>query len=154
MKSPPGSRRLLSAACAMALLFGLAGTVLASKSDEFTLQKACPHVDDPAACDIVSADPLTMLVGGQIHYLDRVWKETWRDGSLEIARVNVVTGDGKGAVIGQIRFLGYSGLFTWSKGTGTLAGLHASGTIEFVGTTSDGRWLYELAGTYHIDPAG
>ena len=59
-----------------------------------------------------------------------------------------------GAVLvrGQIRFIGETGKFTLRQGEGALAGLHATGTIAYTGTTRDGRSAFTLTGQYHVDP--
>lgn len=128
-------------------------TAQASPREDFYLEKLCPNADNPNACDIVSADPFSQLVGGQIIYTDRVLWENPAHHMFEIARIELTTGDGSGGASGQIRWLGDHGLFTIMQGTGSLAGLKANGRVDYAGEV-DGRWLYKLTGTYHMDPKG
>ena len=111
--------------------------------------KACPTEDDPAACEIISSTPFTELEGGRISYDDRVLRET--PTYREIARVTL-TGPGDDILVrGQIRFIGEAGKFTLRQGAGSLAGLHATGTVQFIGVDGD-QFLFTLTGRYHIDP--
>jgi hypothetical protein len=127
--------------------------VQASPRQDFYLEKICPRWDNPNACDIQNAaPPFTQLNGGQIIYTDRVYWENPAGHLFEIARVKITTGDGSGSALGQIRWVGDYGLFTIMQGTGSLAGLHANGTVEFKEVAGDGRWVFTWIGTYHVDP--
>ena len=117
----------------------------------FEIVKVCPTAGDPAACDIVSSTPFSKeLVGGRISYDDRVYRET--PTYREIARVTLTGPTGAVLVRGQIRFIGEAGKFTLRQGEGSLAGLLATGTIAYTGTTRDGRSAFTLTGQYHVDP--
>lgn len=147
-------KRILTASLIGLLLAMLVTTLAQASSPEyFSLEKVCPSLDNPNACDIQSADPISQLAGGQIIYFDRVYWENPAGHLFEIARVEVTTGDGSGQATGQIRWIKDHGLFTIGQGSGSLAGLHATGRVEFVDIANDGRWLFSLTGTYHIDPA-
>ena len=127
--------------------------VQASPRQDFYMEKICPNADNPNACDIQdAAPPFAQLIGGQIIYTDRVYWENPAGHLFEIARVEITTGDDSGSALGQIRWIGDYGLFTIMQGTGSLAGLHANGKVEFKDVASDGRWVFTLIGTYHIDP--
>ena len=127
-------------------------TVSASPRQDFYLEKICPSADNPNACDIVTADPLTQLVGGQVIYTDRVYWENPAGHLFEIAKVVITTGDGSGSAMGQVRWLGDYGLITIMQGTGSLAGLQANAKVEFKEVAADGRYLFSLTGTYHVNP--
>ena len=137
------------------LFLALLVTTLAQASppEYFYLMKVCPSLDNPNACDIQSADPFSQLVGGQIIYVDRVYWENPAAHLFEIARIEVTTGDASGQAIGQVRWIKDHGLFTIGQGSGSLAGLHANGRIEFLGLADD-RYAFSLTGTYHVDPVG
>ena len=127
--------------------------VQASPRQDLYLEKICPRPDNPNACDIQNAAaPFTQLNGGQIVYTDRVYWENPAGHLFEIARVVITTGDGSGSAMGQVRWVGDHGLFTVMQGTGSLAGLHANGKVEFKDVAGDGRWVFTWVGTYHIDP--
>ena len=128
--------------------------VQASPRQDFYLEKICPSLTNPTvACDIQnSAPPFTQLNGGQIIYTDRVNWENPAGHLFEIARVVITTGDGSGSALGQIRWIGDSGLFTIMQGTGSLAGLQANGKVEFKEVAGDERWVFTWIGTYHVDP--
>jgi hypothetical protein len=147
-------KKVLSISLVGLLLALLASTIAqASPPENFYLTKICPSLDNPNACDIQYADsPFEHLVGGQIIYFDRVYWENPAGHEFEIARVEVTTGDDTGQAIGQIRWIKDYGLFTFGQGSGSLAGLHANGRVEFVEITDDGRYVFSLTGTYHIDP--
>lgn len=144
-----------SAAVAGALVMGVVGAVAPSAGsppmDGFRLVKLCPTADDPAACDIVAAEPFEQLVGGRISYEDRVYWENPAGFTFEIARVTLTTGDDSGIVMGQVRWLKDSGKFTLRQGTGSLAGLHARGTVDYTGDVGD-QAEFTLVGTYHVQP--
>lgn len=129
-----------------------ATTVQASPRQDFYLEKVCPSLTNQNACDIVSADPIAQLVGGQVIYFDRVYWDNPAGYSFEIARVEVITGNNDGMVIGQVRWIKDHGLFTFNQGSGLLENLYATGRIDFLGVEPDGRWRFSLTGTYHIDP--
>lgn len=119
--------------------------------DGFQIVKLCPTADDPAACDIIASEPFGQLVGGRISYEDRVLWENPAGFTFEIARVTLTTGNNTGKVMGQVRWLKDSGKFTLRQGSGSLAGLHAVGTVEYTGEDGD-RYLYTLTGRYHLAP--
>lgn len=128
-------------------------TVQASPRQDFYFEKVCPSPDNPNACDIVDADsPFEQLMGGQVEYFDRVYWDNPAGFTFEIARVEVTTDESDGMVIGQIRWLKDHGLFTFTRGSGSLDNLYAAGRIDFLGVDPDGRWRFSLSGTYHIDP--
>lgn len=141
----------------LALLIVLATTasVQASPRQAFDLEKVCPSNIRPDlnACDIVTATPFGQLVGGMIIYNDRVWMPENPGGfTFEIARIQLTTGNNSGTATGQVRWIKDHGLLTISQGTGSLAGLHVNAVVQYVDETMDGRWLYSVSGTYHIDP--
>lgn len=129
-----------------------ATTVQASPRQDFYLEKVCPSLTNSNACDIVSADPIAQLAGGQVIYFDRVYWDNPAGHSFEIARVEVTTGNNDGMVIGQVRWIKDHGLFTFNQGSGSLDNFYATGRIDFLGVEPDGRWRFSLSGTYHIDP--
>jgi hypothetical protein len=133
--------------------FLTAMTVQASSREDFYLEKVCPSLDNPNACDIVYADsPFEQLLGGQIVYYDRVYWENPAGYTFEIARVELRTDENHGMAIGQVRWLKDHGLFNFTQGSGLLDNLHATGRIDFMGVDLDGRYRFSLSGTYHIDP--
>ena len=100
------------------------------------------------ACDISGATgSMEIFNGGWIVYLDRVY---WEKGDKvrEIARVHLVSPSGD-TLRGQIRWIDDHGMFTFSKGTGAAAGIHANGLIEYEREVEGPRWVYSLTGTYH-----
>jgi len=136
----------------VSLLVGVMGAgASASPREDFSLVKTCMSLTpgmEANACDISGAiGEMAMFNGGWIVYQDRVY---WEKGDKvrEIARVHLVTTSGD-TLRGQIRWLDDHGMFTFSKGTGTAAGLHANGVIEYVGAAADGRAVFSLTGTYH-----
>ena len=143
------------AAVAGALVLGGLGAVAPSAGtppmDDFRLVKLCPTADDPAACDIVVSEPFEELVGGRISYQDRVLWVNPAGFTFEIARVTLTTGDDSGMVMGQFRWLKDSGKFTLRQGSGSLAGLHARGTVEYTGDVGT-QAEFTLVGTYHVQP--
>jgi hypothetical protein len=146
-------KRLIVVGIAVLMIAMLAiPTASASPRQGFYLEKLCPRVDNPNACDIVTSDPFTQLVGGQIVYTDHVLWENPAGHFFEIARVLITTGDGSGSAEGQVRWLGDYGLITIMQGTGSLAGLQANARVEFKDVAADGRLLFSLTGTYHMDP--
>jgi len=147
--------RIAFAAIMLALLFVLAlvtFSVQAAPPNDFYLEKVCPSLSNPYACDIQNASPFTQLDGGQINYFDRVLWTNPAGFVFEIAKIEITTGDDSGVTTGQVRWIRDHGLYTLRSGSGNLAGLHATGRVEFVGMTEDGRYLYALTGTYHVDP--
>lgn len=143
--------RAFTAAAAALLLVGalVVPSVGTPPAEGLEIVKACPTVDDPSACDIISSTPFTELEGGRISYDDRVLRET--PTFREIARVTL-TGPGDEILVrGQIRFIGEAGKFTLRQGEGPLAGLHATGDVQFTGIDGD-QFLFTLTGTYHVDP--
>ena len=127
-------------------------TAQASPKQDFYLEASCPP-SNQNACNIVSAsDPFAHLVGGQILYLNRVYKANPAGHLTRIARVEVITGNEDGMAIGQVRFLTDRGRFTFGQGTGSLAGLHATGKIAITGFYPDGTVTFSLTGSYHVDP--
>jgi hypothetical protein len=136
------------------MVFLLATTAQASTRQPFHLAKVCPSPDNPMACDIFEAVPFDVLIGGQIVYTDHAYFTNPTGRGLEIATIHLTTGSGKdqGEAVGHIRWLVDSGKFTIGNGSGSLAGLHADGTIEYMGTQADERPWFLLDGTYHVDP--
>jgi hypothetical protein len=153
------TRRVVRAGAAVtgALIVGLLGAVAPADGrpakDEFRIEKWCPTADDPAACYIVESEPFTQLVGGRISYEDRVYWTNPAGFTFEIARVTLTTGPGKdpGQIMGQVRWLKDSGLITLRQGTGSLADVHATGTVEYIAQEGD-LSAFELVGTYHVHP--
>ena len=149
-----GLRFVFTAAVSALMLVGATMVPSAATPPEqgFEIVKVCPTAGDPAACDIVSSTPFHRLGGGP--------DQLRRPGAAGDA---VLPGDrpgdpdradGRGLVWvrGQIRFIGEAGKFTLRQGEGSLAGLHATGTIAYTGTTRDGRSAFTLTGQYHVDP--
>jgi hypothetical protein len=121
-------------------------------ADDFYLEKACGSdtVWDLPACEITeAASAAEMFEGGWIVYEDRVF---WEKGDKvrEIARVYLIAPSGD-TLRGQIRWLDDHGMFTFSKGEGEAAGIHATGMIYFLDVLADGRYLFALEGTSHIE---
>jgi hypothetical protein len=136
------------------LVSATAAVAYGSPREDFSLEKTClsSTYPDPeaVACDITDATgPWSMFNGGWILYEDRVY---WEKGDKvrEIARVHLVTPAGD-TLRGQIRWLDDQGMFTFSKGTGQTAGYHANGQILFEEVASDGRYVFSLTGSYHIE---
>jgi len=128
-------------------------TVLASPKQDFQLDAICPSLTHENACDIISANsPFEQLVGGYFVYLNRVDQVNPAGHIIQVSRVELFTGTGDGMAIGQVRWLTDSGRFTFGQGTGSLAGLHATGKIAITGFAPDGRVIFSLTGTYHVDP--
>lgn len=147
------TRRAVILLVLVSLLLGAAATgVSATPRGDFYLEKACGSdtVWGLPACAITQADgPAEMFEGGWIVYEDRVY---WEKGDKvrEIARVHLVAPSGD-TLRGQIRWLDDYGMFTFSKGTGEAAGIHANGMINFERVLADGRYLFSLTGTSHIE---
>jgi hypothetical protein len=137
----------------VSLLVSVAAVANASPRDDFSLEKTCMSLTpgmEENACDISEATgPMAMFNGGWIVYQDRVY---WEKGDKvrEIARVHLVAPSGD-TLRGQIRWLDDGGMFTFSKGTGAAAGIHGNGLISYVGSETDGRALFSLTGTYHVE---
>lgn len=126
----------------------------ATPRDDFYLEKACGPGDtqwDLPVCFVTHGeDTAEMFEGGWIVYEDRV---LWEKGDKvrEVARVYLVTADQESTLRRQIRWLDDSGMFTFSKGSGEAAGIHANGTVNFLNVGSDGRYLFSLSGTAHVE---
>ena len=147
------AQRITAGLLAVVLAGMLSLPVQASPGLSFWLEKTCPSTAEPTwnACDITeTVEPFGLLQGGMIVYNDRFFGER-PPGVFEIAKVEVLTDNGVVAATGQVRWLKDAGLFTF-KGTETMPGFHANGRVEFVRMDGD-RFVYELIGTYHIDPA-
>ncbi len=139
----------------VSLFVGVAATGLsATPRDDFYVEKACGPEDtlwDMPACIVTYGEGAAeMFVGGWMVYEDRV---LWEKGEKvrEIARVYLVTEDKVSTLRGQIRWLDDSGMFTFSKGSGDADGIHANGTIDFLDVLPDGRYLFSLSGTAHVE---
>lgn len=140
----------------VSLLVGVAttGASATPPEDDFYLEKACGTAtyNDLPACEITEAQgPAAMFEGGWIVYEDRVY---WEKGDKvrEIARVYLVAPDDETTTLrGQIRWIDDYGMFTFSKGTGQAAGIHAKGMIGFLDELTDGRYLFSLDGTSHTE---
>ena len=113
----------------------------ASPPSYFYLEKVCSDPYSPF-CDLQNADPFTGLNEGLIEYLTCApAPDKW------LCEVILTTANGDGAVSGRVRWVSDHGYFTLGRGTGTLAGLHAVGRIDWLeGDT------FSLKGTYHRDP--
>lgn len=149
-------RRAVILLVLVSLLVGVTATGASAThpEDDFYLEKACGSdtVWGLPACEITEAEgPAAMFVGGWIVYEDRVFWEK-QDGRKvrEIARVYLVAPSGD-TLRGQIRWLDDYGMFTFSKGTGEAAGIHANGMIGFLDVLSDGRYLFSLEGSSHTE---
>lgn len=128
-------------------------SVHASPGQDFYLEKVCPSLSNPNACDIVYANPpFEGLVGGLVIYDDLVYWDNPAGYTFEIAKVEVTTGNHDGMVAGQIRWIKDHGLFTFRQGSGSLDNLYATGRVDFIDVDPDGRWFFSLTGTYHIEP--
>lgn len=127
------------------LVSAVGATAQASPKEGFYLEKSCSDVE----CVITVAEgPFADLVGEIVEYQDRVLGENPGGHFFEIARITVDDGEGT-TLRGQIRWKDDHGLFTISKGTGDMQGLHASGTINYL-YDEDGRSVFSLDGTYHF----
>jgi hypothetical protein len=147
-------KRYLTIGIAVLLVVLATGaSVQASPRQDFYLEKVCPALDPTlVACDIVTANPFSQLVGGMIIYNDRVYMPANPAGfTFEIARIQLTTGDNSGGATGQIRWIKDHGMLTISQGTGSLAGLHVNAVVQYIGDTADGRFLYSVSGTYHTE---
>jgi hypothetical protein len=134
-------KKLLVMALAILSITLVVTAVEASKPDYFYLEKVCPDPDSPF-CDLQAAEPFTGLNGGQIEYLSCApATDKW------LCEVVLTTKSGDGSVSGRVRWVSDHGYFTLRRGTGSLAGLHAVGRID---------WLHDdtfsLEGTYHVEP--
>jgi hypothetical protein len=125
---------------ALLLVLTVASTYAMSPS-YFYVEKVCWDPDSPF-CDLQNADPFTGLNGGQLEYLTCApAPDKW------LCEVELTTASGEGTVSGRVRWVSDHGYFTLRHGTGTLAGLHAVGRIDWLeGDT------FSLEGTYHIEP--
>jgi len=134
-------RRLVICGVAALLLVLTVVSTYASPPDYFYLEKVCSDPDSPF-CDLQNADPFTGLNEGRIEYLTCApAPDKW------LCAVLLTTATGDGAVSGRVRWVSDHGYFTLGHGTGTLAGLHAVGRIDWLeGDT------FSLEGTYHLDP--
>jgi hypothetical protein len=135
-------RKLVICGVAVLLFVLTVVSAYASPPEYFYLEKVCADPDSPF-CDLQNADPFTGLNGGQIEYLTCApAPDKW------LCAVMLTTADGDGAVSGRVRWVGDRGYFTLGHGTGTLAGLHSVGRIDWLeGDT------FSLEGTYHLDPS-
>ena len=137
----------------VAVLLLATTSVYASPGQDFYLEKVCPSLKNPNACDIVVADPpFEGLVGGLVVYDDLVYWANPAGYEFEIARVEVTTDAKDGMVTGQIRWIKDHGLFTFRQGSGSLDNLYATGRVDFLGVDPDGHYRFSLTGTYHIEP--
>jgi hypothetical protein len=134
-------RKLVICGVAALLLVLTVVSAYASRPDYFYLEKVCSDPDS-AFCDLQKADPFTGLDEGQIEYLTCApAPDKW------LCEVELTTARGDGTVSGRVRWVSDHGYFTLRHGTGTLAGLHAVGRIDWLeGDT------FSLEGTYHVDP--
>lgn len=132
-------KKLIVMALVILLLTMVVAAVEASKPDYFYLEKDC--VDSPI-CDLQNADPFTNLNGGQLEYLSCAPAT-----DKFLCAVALTTGSGDGAVSGRVRWVSDHGYFTLRQGTGSLAGLHAVGRIDFLYDRT-----FSLEGTYHVEP--
>lgn len=127
--------------------------VKAASPQSFYLEKVCDGSIAPDICEITySADPFGVLVNGTIKYDDHAYFENPAGVVHEAATVLITASDGSTAR-GHISWVmvhgKFSGHFTILPGTGSLAGLHASGRINVVDWDT---WLFSWSGTYHIAP--
>lgn len=148
------TRRAVILLVLVSLLLGAAATGVSATppADGFYLEKACVGAtyNGLPACTITDGEgPATMFVDGWIVYEDRVfWYPPEKRQIREIARVYLVTQDEETTLRGQIRWLDDHGKFTFSKGTGEAAGVHANGTIHVLNWDEG---LFSLSGTYHVE---
>lgn len=138
-------RKLLVLALLVAVALLLAAApAFASPPEPFLLYKVFPsptHPDDNA-CDITQCT-LSQFEGATIFYLDR----TTVHGTKEIARVEIRTQADELLAVGQVRWLGEYGLFTF-KGSEAMRGFHATGRVDYIAEDD----VFLLTGTYHWDP--
>ena len=127
-------------------------SVQASPKQYFYVKASCP-LNDLNTCKIEDASPpFEHLVGGQMLYSHHVDQINPAGIAIQIARVEMITESGNGMAIGQVRWIDDGGRFTFGQGSGSLAGFHATGKVAFEGVTPEGRLVFSLSGTYHIDP--
>ncbi len=146
-------RLALGAVLAVLLCLGTLSTAFAGPPKTFTMKKVCPTVGSLISCDLVKTaetpSPFTLLHGGTITYDDHAIFET-HGSVMESATITLApSGGGETAIVGHVSWVRDRGYFTWSNGSGALAGMHAQGMVEYVGSTPDGE-LYRLTGTYHF----
>jgi len=134
-------RLVICSVAALLLVLLTVVSVYASPPEPFYLEKVCSDPDSPF-CDLQNADPFTGLNEGLIEYLTCApAPDKW------LCEVILTTANGDGAVSGRVCWVSDHGYFTLGRGTGTLAGLHAVGRIDWLeGDT------FSLKGTYHRDP--
>ena len=134
-------KKLIVMALVILLITLVVAAVEASKPDYFYLEKVCADPDSPF-CDLRAANPFTDLNGGQLEYLSCAPAT-----DKFLCAVVLTTESGDGAVSGRVRWVSDHGYFTLRQGTGSLAGLHAVGRIDFLYDRT-----FSLEGTYHVEP--
>jgi hypothetical protein len=122
-------------------------------SQPFYLEKVCDGFIAPDICVIsYAADPLGVLINGIIKYFDHAYFTNPAGISHEASTILVTASDGSTAN-GHISWVSkngeFSGHYTILPGTGSLAGLHASGRVAVI---SWGDMLFSFTGTYFFAP--
>jgi hypothetical protein len=152
-------RRLLLIPCTAVLAVLLvAAPVLAAPPQAFHLEKACPSPTfGDNACDVIAATgPFSVLVGGAIVYFDHMYDPGNPAGySFEAATIHLVDAANVTLAIGHIHWRmtpdgTFLGVYTLGGGSGSLAGIHATGNVTFTGEDGSGRPVFSLDGTYHV----
>lgn len=146
-------KKLLFITMIFVFIFGWgASPAKAAPPQPFYLEKVCDGSHGPGVCVISFADPLGVLVNGTIQYFDHALFTNPAGVTHEVSTILITASDG-GTAYGHISWVfvngDFTGSFTFLPGTGSLAGLHASGKIDVI---SWGDMLFSFTGTYFFAP--
>ncbi len=101
---------------------------------DFYFTKQC-DLTTPGVCTIIDSS-LVVLIGATILYDNHAYFTNPDGIAHQAATILVTTADEGGTAIGHVSWVRkngeWSGIFTIEQGTGTLAGLHANGSIFFL----------------------
>jgi len=119
----------------------------------FYLEKVCDGSIAPDICEITyAAEPFGILTGGTIKYFDHAYFGNPVGIYHEAATILITASDGSTA-FGHVSWVwnmrGFDGHYTILPGTGSLAGLHVSGSVNLIDENS---WLFSLTGNYFFAP--
>ena len=125
----------------------------AAPPQPFYLEKVCDGSYGPGVCGITLADPLEQLAGGTITYFDHAFFFPNLGGIAHEASTILVTASDGSTANGHISWVlvngKFSGHYTILPGTGSLAGLHASGRVDVISWTT---FTFSFTGTYFVAP--
>jgi hypothetical protein len=98
--------------------------------------------------------PRAGLGGGAVVYYDHDYFTNPAGYSFEDATVELVDAHDVTLAVGHIHWCmtpdgTFLGVYTLGRGSGALAGVHATGAVTYAGEDGDGRPLFDLDGTYH-----